>query len=138
VILGGTPPRTQTPPGGLAVGTAAPSTEVPTAAAADAQSGARPAALPKGSPSAPESPESMLARAEQAIAAGKDPQTLIRVAIAHRDHWGRLEEGRAAEPEKFDGRASIYTGETYAQARDRWDAYRLLLVEDLRGTHGGC
>jgi hypothetical protein len=127
---------TQTPPGGLAPGATSP--EVPTASRV--RSGARPAASLSGtpSPSAPETPASMFGRAQNAIAGGKDPQTLIRVAIAHRDHWSRLEEGRAAEPEKFDGRASIYTGETYAEARDRWDAYRLLLLEDLRGTHGGC
>jgi hypothetical protein len=77
----------------------------------------------------------MLRRAQTAMAEGKDPQVLLRVAIAHRDHWGRLEETRAAAPDKFDGRASIYTGETYAQARDRWEAYRVLLLDELRD---GC
>lgn len=129
-MLGGKTRTPQTPPGETAPGI--PTTAVDEAAVTPGQTGSRPAAF------LPESPEKMLGRAVAGMAEGKDPQRLLNVAIAHRDHWGRLEEQRAAAPERFDGRASIYTGETYAQARDRFEAYRVLLVEETRGTHGGC
>lgn len=88
----------------------------------------------------PMTPAEMLADARGLIAEGKDPQRLIDVAIAHRDKWARLVEEQGAKegtPQRLDGRASIYTGETYAEARDRWEAYRVLLVEELRAPDGG-
>lgn len=83
----------------------------------------------------PESPEQMLERAEERIARGCDPQRLVAVAIAWRDKWAQLVEEQEAGA-VLDGRSSIYTGETYAEARDRWEAYRVLLVEVLRGQGG--
>lgn len=80
-------------------------------------------------------PAELMAGAMELIVAGSDPQRLIDVAIAHRDKWARLveeQEGGAV----LDGRANIYTGETYAEARDRWEAYRALLVEELRAPDG--
>lgn len=71
------------------------------------------------------------------LAEGEDPAVFLRVAIARRDRWARLAE-RVEAGEHLDGRASIYSAETYAEARDRWEAYRLLLVEETRGIHGGC
>lgn len=84
---------------------------------------------------APESPEQMLERAQAHLAGGAAPRRLLDVAIAHRDKWARLvEEENGAV---LDGRASIYTGETYAAARDRWEAYRVLLLQELRAPDGG-
>lgn len=80
-------------------------------------------------------PEEMVAQARQGIAGGSDPQVLLAVAIAWRDKWARLVEEQE-NGAVLDGRASMYTGETYAEARDRWEAYRVLLVDELRGTHG--
>jgi hypothetical protein len=82
-------------------------------------------------------PEGMLALAQVMLADGADPAVLLRVAIAHRDKWARLVERQEAG-EVLDGRASIYSGETYTQARDRWDAYRVLLLAEVgNATHGG-
>jgi hypothetical protein len=83
-----------------------------------------------------ETPAQMLERAQAKIADGVDPQRLIDVAIAHRDDWAALVERQEAG-ELLDGRASIYSGETYAQARDRWEAYLELLVADAANVvHG--
>lgn len=80
-------------------------------------------------------PQAMLTGARFRISEGADPQRLIDVAIAWRDKWARLVEEQEAGA-VLDGRASMYTGETYAEARDRWEAYRVLLVEELRGQDG--
>lgn len=133
MMLGGTnakasPP--QSPSGGLAPDAASAPSAVP--------SGARPS-VP--SPDGPPTPEQMLAKARRILADGGDPAVLLRTAIHYRDRWARMleEQGlRAGTPQRLDGRASIYTGETYAQAYDRWEAYRLLLVAETAGTHGGC
>lgn len=88
----------------------------------------------------PESPADMLERAQERMARGCDPRRLVSVAIAHRDKWARLVEEWDSHGDRaaalMDGRASIYSGETYVEARDRWEAYRLLLVEELRGPGG--
>lgn len=91
--------------------------------------------------SVPESPADMLERAVERIERGHDSQRLVDVAIAHRDKWARLAEewdshGEAA-PLVMDGRASIYTGETYAAARDRWQGYLDLLNDHLAGVERG-
>lgn len=43
-------------------------------------------------------------------------------------HYSRLAE-RMAAGEALDGRASIYTGETYAEARDRYSELHALIEE---------
>lgn len=71
----------------------------------------------------------MLARAEET---GAPTDLLVRVAEAYIAKMGQA----AAEVEAgahLDGRASIYTGETYAQARDRWTAYRDALLASVDG-----
>ncbi len=83
-----------------------------------------------------ETPEQMLERARAGIATGANPQNLLRVAIQWRDKFALLVEEQEAGAQ-LDGRASIYTGETYAEARDRWEAYRALLLEELRAPDGG-
>lgn len=83
-----------------------------------------------------ETPRQMLVRAERSLQRGADPQALLDVAVQYVEKWGRLAE-QVEAGEQLDGRASIYTGETYAQARDRWDAYRALLVDHLRSPDGG-
>lgn len=89
----------------------------------------------------PRTPQQMLQRAVRGIETGKDPQRYVDVANAWVEKWARLAEewdshgDRAAE--RMDGRASIYTGETYAEARDRWRAYLDLLNAHLRGVEGG-
>lgn len=85
--------------------------------------------------SVPESPADMLERAQERMARGCDPQRLVDVAIARRDKYARLAEEQGAGA-VLDGRSSIYTGETYAEARDRWEAYRVLLVAELGGQGG--
>ena len=84
----------------------------------------------------PDTPQKMLERAEVHLGEGAEPQHLIDVAAAHEEKWARLVEQQKAGVQ-LDGRASIYTGETYAQARDRWAAYRGLLLDHLRGPDGG-
>lgn len=84
----------------------------------------------------PETPEQMLARALAVLEGTTTPEALLAVAARHIEKWGRLVEEQEAGAD-LDGRASIYTGETYEQARDRWDAYRRLLVDHLRGPDGG-
>lgn len=78
----------------------------------------------------------LLAGALVKIEQGVDPQRLVDVAIAHRDKWAELAE-RVAAGERLDGRASIYTDESYAQARDRWAAYLDLLTGHLAAVEGG-
>lgn len=86
---------------------------------------------------APRTPEAMLALTLARLQAGTaDPQHALTVAGLWVEKWGRLVE-REAAGEKLDGRASIYTGETYAEAHARWDTYRGLLVDHLRSPDGG-
>ena len=47
----------------------------------------------------------------------------------------RLEEEQASGLPR-DGRSNIYTGETYSEARLRWEGYRDLLLDHLRGPGG--
>lgn len=82
------------------------------------------------------SPAAMLAGAIERLEAGQSPQRLLDVAAQHVEKWGRLVERQEAG-ERLDGRASIYTGETYAERRDRWAAYRDLLVDHLQNADGG-
>ena len=89
----------------------------------------------KNDPLSTETPEQMFARAKVGLDGGRDPQQLLDVAIVHIEKWGRLaEDVEAGVP--LDGRANIYTGETYAEARDRWERYRDLLLDHLRGPDG--
>lgn len=85
----------------------------------------------------PETPQAMLerARSDYLGTGTASAQVLIDVAVSHRDKWTRLAE-RVEAGEVLDGRASIYSGETYAEARDRWEAYRALLVDDARSLEG--
>lgn len=85
----------------------------------------------------PLTPEQMFVTAKALIAGGTDPAQLIDASIQWRDKWAALAE-RVEAGENLDGRASIYTGETYAEAATRWEAYRRRLIEHIRGTHGGC
>lgn len=78
----------------------------------------------------------MLARAVEQIEEGSDPQTLVDAAIAWREKWARLVEEQESGVQ-LDGRASIYTGETYTQARHRWAAYLELLTDHLSGVENG-
>src|SRR5689334_9528141 len=59
----------------------------------------------------------------------------IEHATSWRDFWGNLADQWIAygdeAPRKMDGRASIYTGETYGEAHDRWSEYRATLVQRL-------
>lgn len=91
---------------------------------------------PGSASTSPLSPEQMLAQAKPLLRKGSEPQRMVEVATKWRDKWARLAEA-VEGGEQLDGRSCIYTGETYAQARDRWDAYRQLLLEELRGSHGG-
>lgn len=77
--------------------------------------------------SSPEAPEEMLLRSRATGAA-----TSVLIAVANRwiEKWSEL-AARVDAGELLDGRASIYTGETYAEARDRWTAYRELLLQSL-------
>ena len=89
----------------------------------------------------PRTPGQMLAHAVAQIEGGADPQRLVGAGIAWHEKWARLAEewdghGDRA-PQLMDGRASIYTGETYAEARDRWQAYLDLLHDHLRSVEGG-
>lgn len=84
----------------------------------------------------PLTPGQMFDQAVTLIENGKDPEVLLDVAIKYRDKWARLAE-QVEAGEHLDGRASIYTGETYAEAADRWECYRRQLIEHMRGTHGG-
>jgi hypothetical protein len=86
-------------------------------------------------PLSTETPEQMFARALVGLDGGRDPQQLLDVADQHIDKWGRLAED-VAEGLPRDGRSNIYTGETYAEARDRWERYRDLLLDHLRGPDG--
>lgn len=89
----------------------------------------------KNDPLSTESPEQMFQRALVGLDTGRDPQVLLDVAIVHIEKWGRLaEDVEAGVP--LDGRANIYTGETYLEARVRWEAYRDLLLDHLRGPDG--
>lgn len=140
MMLGGAPSKaSQTPSGG--VSQAGSLAETASSAAAPGQPAPRPTAPSVPPASAPSTPEAMLVKARKILADGGDPGVLLRTAIHYRDRWARMVEehdAKAGTPQRLDGRASIYTGETYAEARDRWEAYRLLLVEETRGTHGGC
>lgn len=88
-------------------------------------------------PSPAEQPEAMLQRAiDEYLDTGRcGVQQLIDVAVSYRDKWAEL-AARVEAGEYLDGRASIYTGETYAEARDRWEHYRQLLVDHVRGVAG--
>lgn len=90
-----------------------------------------------GEPSRPEAPEQMLQRAlDDYLDAGRcDVQRLIDVAVAYREKWSSYAD-QVEAGERLDGRASIYTGETYAEAAQRWETYRALLVEHARGAMG--
>lgn len=84
----------------------------------------------------PPTPEKMLERALVVLEGTVTPDALLRTASDWIAKWSRLVEEQESGIE-LDGRASIYTGETYAQARDRWAAYRGLLLDHLRGPDGG-
>lgn len=85
--------------------------------------------------------EQMLTRAVEQIAQGVDPQRLVDVGLAWHEKWARLAEEWDSHGDRapllMDGRASIYTGETYAEARDRWQAYLDLLSDHLRQVEHG-
>lgn len=72
----------------------------------------------------PPSPDDMLARALATPAA--TPERLLGVAEVWIGRWSALADEHAAGAH-LDGRADIYSGETYAEARDRWTTYRDLL-----------
>lgn len=91
---------------------------------------------PGSGTASPLSPEQMLAQAKPLLRKGAEPERMLQVAGRWVEKWARLAE-RVENGEHLDGRSSIYTGETYAEARDRWIAYRELLLEELRGSHGG-
>jgi hypothetical protein len=84
----------------------------------------------------PETPEQMLARALVVLEGSVTPEAMLRTAGQWIAKWSRLVEEQESGVE-LDGRANIYTGETYAEARDRWIAYRGLLLDHLRGPDGG-
>lgn len=84
----------------------------------------------------PRTPEEMLRRAVLHLEDGGTPQSLLDTASKWIEKWAEL-AARVENGEHLDGRSSIYTGETYAQARDRWATYRGLLLDHLRGTDGG-
>lgn len=84
----------------------------------------------------PETPEKMLERALVVLEGSVSPEALLRVADQHIEKWARLVEEQASGVE-LDGRANIYTDETYAEALARWNAYRGLLIDHLRGPDGG-
>lgn len=63
------------------------------------------------------------------VPAGVPLNRLVAVADHYVTKWAALAAEQAATG-KLDGRASIYTGESYAQARDRWTEYRAALVDD--------
>lgn len=88
-------------------------------------------------PSRPEQPEAMLQRAlDEYLDTGRcDVQRLIDVAVSYREKWSQFAD-RVDAGEHLDGRASIYTGETYAEAAQRWETYRSLLVDHARGVTG--
>lgn len=83
-----------------------------------------------------ETPAEMLERALVNLEQGADPDRLLRVAVVWEEKWARLVEEQEAGAQ-LDGRASIYTGETYAEARDRGASYRGHLLDHLRGVDGG-
>lgn len=82
----------------------------------------------------PESVEEMLARADAETTC--DVSVLIEVADRWIAKWSDLAD-REEAGEFLDGRASIYTGETYAQARDRWQEYRDRLAVRARTDLAG-
>lgn len=89
----------------------------------------------------PRTPQQMLQRALLGIGEGKDPQRYVDVAIAWVEKWARLAEEWDSHGDRasqlMDGRASIYTGETYAEARGRWQAYLHLLTDHLLQVEHG-
>lgn len=73
---------------------------------------------------APPTPEWMLAEARTV---DKPVEHLVAVADHWIAKWTDLADQVAAGAD-LDGRTNIYTGETYAEGRDRWTTYRGLLL----------
>lgn len=83
-------------------------------------------------------PQQMLERALAELRTGASPEQLLATAARWIDKWARLAELVEAG-EVLDGRASIYSGETYAQAlktlpggRPWWGEHAARVVRALR------